>query len=123
MHLIDYGHLRDGVLYHGTVSDLDGSPKSTWTYEEGGSKVARDLPIDEETFTFLWNGVADFDVFRRCIVRGGEVPIDPENYHVIGVVFDEGGQQGRCMFLVPASERDPDFARWLQALSVPGRQG
>jgi hypothetical protein len=121
MHLIDYGHLRDGVLYHGTVSDLDGTLRSTWTYEEGDGKVTRDLAIDGETFAFLWNGIADFDVFRRCAVRGQDLPIDPTSYHVIGAVFDEGGQRGQCMFLVPASEADPDFIRWLQALNVPGR--
>src|SRR5436190_310847 len=35
MHLIDYGHMRDGVLYHGTISDMDGSPKSTWRISRG----------------------------------------------------------------------------------------
>jgi hypothetical protein len=58
MHVIDYGHMRDGVLYHGTLSDLDGSPKSTWTYEDGSEKVTRDLPIDGATFSALWNGIA-----------------------------------------------------------------
>src|SRR5262249_57663276 len=52
MRLIDYGHLRDGVLYHGTVSNLDGTPKSTWTYEDRGAKVTRDRPIDEDGFNF-----------------------------------------------------------------------
>jgi hypothetical protein len=119
MHLIDYGHLRDGVLYHGTLSDMDGSPKATWTYEDGGEKVTRDQPIDAATFSALWNGVADSEVFRRCMVRGPDQQIDPARYHVVGVVFQQEGQQGQYLFLVPATERDPGFVRWLQLLNVP----
>jgi hypothetical protein len=119
IHLIDYGHMRDGVLYHGTVSDLDGAPKSTWTFENGGEKVTRDRPIDVETFNYLWNGIADFEVFKYARVRSPGVPIDPRTHHVVGIAFEEGAQRGRCMFLIPVEERDPDFARWLEALQVP----
>jgi hypothetical protein len=124
MHLIDYGHMRAGVLYHGTISDLDGSPQSTWTYEDGGAKVTRDQPIDEETFAFLWNGVAQLGVFQRALVRGPGVPIDPVSHHVVGIAFKEGNQQGQYLFLIPADETDPEFVRWLAALNVPqGKSG
>jgi hypothetical protein len=119
MHLIDYGHLRDGVLYHGTVSDTDGRPQSTWTFEENGKKVTRHLPLADETFDFLWNGVAALEVFRRCLVRGPEMPIDPAGHHVIGIAFEEGDQRGQYIFMVPVGESDPDFARWLETLNVP----
>jgi hypothetical protein len=119
MHVIDYGHMRDGVLYHGTISDLDGTVRSTWTYEEEGEKVTRDRPIDEDTFNSLWNGIANLDVFRRSLVRDPDRPIDPVSHHVIGIVFAQGEQKGQYLFLVPAGETDPDFARWLEALNVP----
>src|SRR5687767_9507221 len=64
MHLIDYGHMRDGVLYHGTLSDLDGSPKATWTYEERGKKITRDQPIDKATFDKLRTTITSSEVFR-----------------------------------------------------------
>jgi hypothetical protein len=120
MYLIDYGHVRDGVLYHGTISRTEGGPKATWTYEDGGEKVTRDQPVDDGTFALLWNGVAEFGVFRRCMAQGPDTPIDPVTHHVIGIVFREDGQQGHYLFLVPAGETDPDFVRWLEALSVPG---
>jgi hypothetical protein len=119
MHLIDYGLMRDGVLYHGTVSDLDGSPKATWTYEDGGEKVTRDQPVDAATFSALWNAIADSDVFRRNVVRSPHQQIDPVGYHVIGIVFEQDGQRRRVLFQVPAAEAEPDFVRWLQALDVP----
>src|SRR5205823_5713495 len=34
LHYIDYAHRVGRVFYHGTVSDLDGPVRSTWTYEE-----------------------------------------------------------------------------------------
>ena len=119
MHLIDYAHMRDGVLYHGTISDLDGSPKATWTYEEGGEKVTKDQPIDEAAFNALWNGIADSEVFRRSMVRGPDQQIDPAQFHIVGIGFEQEGRRGRYMFLVPATERDPEFVQWLQALNVP----
>jgi hypothetical protein len=119
MHVIDYGHMRDGVLYHGTMSDMDGAPKATWIYEEGGRKVTRDQPIDEERFRALWNGIAGLDVFRRHMVRGPDQPIDPAGYHVIGIAFQQQGQHGQCLFLVPDAEVDPEFVQWLQMLEPP----
>jgi hypothetical protein len=119
MRLIDYGHMRVGVLYHGTLSDLDGSPKATWTYEDGGRKVTRDQPLDAATFSALWNAIADADVFRRNVVRSPDQQIDPVGYHVVGVVFDQDGQRRRLLFQVPAAETDPEFVGWLKALNVP----
>jgi hypothetical protein len=119
MHLIDYGHLRDGVLYHGTISNFDGIPKATWTYEDGGQKVTRDQPITDETFNLLWNGIADHEVFHRYMIRSPGQQIDPEHYHVVGIIFRQGKQQRQFLFMVPASETDPKFVEWLQALNVP----
>jgi hypothetical protein len=120
MRIIDYGHLRDGVLYHGTLSDLDGTPKATWTYEERGAKVTRDRPLDGETFRALWEGVVGGAVFRRHHVRDPNRAIDPEAYHVIYVEFRMPGvPEKRYLILVPAGETDPDFVRWLEALDVP----
>ena len=122
MHLIDYGHVRDGVLYHGTISDADGTPKATWTCEEDGQTVTREQPISDETFDVLWNGVAELAVFRRHAVRSLDHPIDPERFHVIGIVFQQPRQHGQYLFLVPAGETDPEFVRWLATLDVPHRR-
>jgi hypothetical protein len=119
MHLIDYGLMRDGVLYHGTVSDLDGSPKATWTYAEGGENVTRDRPVDAATFGTLWNATADSDILRRNVVRSPGQPIGPVGCHVVGVVFERDGQRRRLMSQVPAAATDPEFVQWRQALNVP----
>ncbi len=119
MFLIDYGHLRDGVLYHGTVSDLDGVVKATWTYELDGEKVTRDQPIDLARFASLWGGIANLEVFQRNVIRSPDVPIDPTTHHVVGIVFKHEGQQGHYVYLIPAGEADPQFRAWLEALDVP----
>jgi hypothetical protein len=119
MHTIDYGHERDGVLYHGTISDLDGVPASTWTYEDKGKKVTRDQPIDDATFRYLWNCISKLPVFRRSMVRDPDQAFDPAADHVIGIAFTKGAQVQRAYFAVPADESDPEFLRWLEALNVP----
>jgi len=119
MHAIDYGHIRDGVLYHGSISTLDGPPRCTWTYELDGRKVTREEPIDRATFESLWNGIVDLDVFRRSKVRDPQQKIDPAGFHVLGIVYGEKDQPKRKTFLVPADENDPEFLRWLAALNVP----
>lgn len=119
MHLIDYAHLRGGVLYHGTLSDLDGVPKATWTYEKGGRKVTRDLPLDAPTFRSLWNRVGNLDVFKRHRVRDPDRPVDPVATHVISILFGEPANPQRAYFAVPAGEADPQFLSWLKSLNIP----
>ncbi len=123
-HCISYWRIENGIAYHGTISDIDGVPHATWSYDEGGQRVTRDLPITVEAFTFLCRSVAELAIFRRCIVpaKPGErfpaTTADQENNHCI--VFEEGPDQELCM--VPAQEADADFARWLKALNVPKPQ-
>lgn len=118
-HLIDYGHMRDGILYHGTLSDLDGSPKATWTYEVRGKKITRDQPIDKATFEKLCTSITSSEVFRRHRASGADKQIDPVRFHVVGIAFDKQGKKGQDLFLVPADEGDAEFSRWLDNLKVP----
>ena len=119
MGLIDYGHVREGVFCHGTISDMDGAPKSTWTFDGGGRKVTRDQPIDQTTFDELWNTIAGSQAIQRHVVRNPEQQIDPVRFHVIGIAFQQDGQVRQYTFLVPVGERAPEFARWLTMLAVP----
>src|SRR5262245_53972354 len=118
MHLIDYAHRRQGVLYHGTLSDLDGQPKATWTYEKSGRKVTHDQPIDLPTFRSLWNRV-NLDVFKRNRVRDPDRPVDPDATHVIGIAFGTTEDPKWAYFAVPANESDPQFLNWLKSLNIP----
>jgi hypothetical protein len=119
MHLIDYGHIRDGVLYHGTLSDLDGEPKATWTYERGGRKVTHDQPMDAATFRSLWNRVGNLDAFKRNRVRDVNREVDPAGTHVISIMFGEPENPQRAHFAIPAGEADPQFLSWLKSLNIP----
>jgi hypothetical protein len=119
MHLIDYVHENGSIFFHGTVSDLDGAPKSTWTWEENGGTVTQEQPIDQGTFRFLWNGIANLEVFRRSRIRDPDRKLDWVSYHVISIALQKATKLTRACFLVPAKESDPNFLAWLQALSVP----
>jgi hypothetical protein len=119
MHLIDYGHRRQGVLYHGTLSDLDGEPKATWTYEKGGRKVTHDQPIDAATFRSLWNRIGNLDVFKRNRVRDANREVDPDGTHVISIIFGESENPQRIYFAVPTDETDPQFLNWVKSLNIP----
>ena len=121
MNVIDYGHVFDGVLYHGTISNLDGVPKATWTFEKNGEKVTEDRPIDLPTFRSLWNRVSNLEVFKRNRVREGEKPVDPIADHVISIIFGDKDQPQRVFFAVPAAEADPQFQSWLKSLNVPNQ--
>ena len=123
MHMIDYAHVRGAISYHGTISDLDGVPKSTWTCEQDGRKLTQEQPIDQDTFRFLWNGIASLDIFRRHVVRDPDRELDWECYHVIGIVYQRGLKPTHRCFLVPAEESDPEFLGWLEALRVPAGAG
>jgi hypothetical protein len=118
-HLIDYGHMRDGVLYHGTISDLDGPVRATWTYEDHGTNVTRDVPISEDTFEFQCSAIRESAVFDRAIVRDQDLPIDPKTHHVIGIVVLRPLEIDPQLYLIPANEAGPEFVRWLKALNVP----
>jgi hypothetical protein len=111
MRVIDYGHMRDGILYHGTLSDLDGSPKATWTYEDRGKKITRDQPIDKATFEKLWTSITSSEVFRRHRASAAGKQIDPVRSHVVGIAFEKQGKKGQDLFLVPADEGDAEFSR------------
>jgi hypothetical protein len=119
MHAIDYGHREGWVLYHGSLTNLDGDPKATWTYEESGSKVTRDRPIEDMTFAFLCYGLDNLALLRQYAATDPNQEIDPDRYHVVSYMFEEGERRGRQLFLIPATERHPDFQRWLAALDVP----
>jgi Suppressor of fused protein (SUFU) len=119
MHVINYAHERDGVLYHGTLSDLDGVPKATWSYDVGGKRVTRDPPIDAATFRSLWNRIGSLDVFKRNRVRNPNQQLDPAGTHVIGIAFGDRDEPQQAQFAVPAAETHPQFRDWLKALNVP----
>jgi hypothetical protein len=119
VHSLDYAHMVGGVLYHGTLSDLDGEVRSTWTYEESGEVVRRDRPLDRKTFEWLWGGVGALPVFHRNLCNDMGRAIDPTAHHVVSLVFTEGGEFGRCVCLVPADEADEAFGQWLRMLGRP----
>jgi hypothetical protein len=117
--LIDYCHRVGDILYHGTISNLAGPVKATWTAEQEGEPVTSDQPMTEETFTLLWDLLASAAVFRRCVAEDLNQELDPSTHHLIGLVFTQDDEAGRCALLVPTDETDPEFTRWLEALGVP----
>jgi hypothetical protein len=121
VHLIDYAYSDSGVFYHGTISDLDGTPKSTWTISENDHKTQVDQPIDQDTFTFLWKGVESYQVFKKSLVQGADTPMDFYHFQIIGFVSRENGRQKASMssYRLSPTEADPDFKQCIKKLNVP----
>ncbi|MCG8454721.1 MAG: hypothetical protein MI919_00460 [Holophagales bacterium] len=117
--MIDYGHMRDGVLYHGTISDLDGKPKATWTFELDGEKTTRTRKLTEEQFDSILNGTIDSDIFESSLITDPETPIDPIANHIIAVYYSNGDTESLRSYSIPGNEDDPAFLRWLELLRIP----
>ena len=120
MHLIDYGHMQDGVLYHGTLSDLDGVPKATWSYEKGGKKVTHDQPIDLPTFPLAVEPHRQ----ARCISaepRARSGPASRPNRRSCGQHHFRRQGEPTAGLLSPCRPRksDPQFLSWLKSLNIP----
>lgn len=119
MHVITYTRQRDGVFFHGTLSDLDGHPRATWSFDHDGKRVKHEQPIDPPRFRKLWNGFGQLAVFRRHRVDDPDREMDWKNYHAILITFGDPGKPRQQAFLVPPDEADPEFRDWLEALDVP----
>jgi hypothetical protein len=119
MSVINYAHIYDGDLVHGTLSDLDGSPKVTWSYNENGQRVTVEREIDEMKFAKLWNWIPDSAMFLKYRVRDPEAVIDPGRCHVVMIVFEIDDQQKQMAYMIPADADEREFESWLELLDVP----
>ncbi len=122
MRVISYGHFYDGSLVNGTISDLDGSPKASWTLgATTQDKTRREQALDAPAFEEIWNGLMQIEAIRRHQIRDPNRKVDPQSEHVIWAAIGEGTDQKRAMFAVPAGETDPAFLAWLSKLRMPSQ--
>jgi hypothetical protein len=120
MHVISYGHFYEGSLVNGTLSDLDGVPKASWTLGATvQDKTRQEQALDAAAFQEIWAGLIQLEVFKRHQVRDPNRQVNPQAEHVIWAAMGEGADQKRAMFAVPAGETDPTFLAWLGKLEVP----
>jgi hypothetical protein len=108
-----------GFSCTGTISDLDGSPRATWTYDQDRRTITRDRPMDQDSFRLLCNGIDKYKVFKKYSVRDLDAEIDPANFHFVSFTTIQDGQPKIRCFMIPTGEHDGEFARWLQALNRP----
>lgn len=118
-HLIDYGHMKGGVLYHGTISDLDGKSQATWTFELAGKKTTESRELSEEEFDSIWNGIIDCKIFKDCLVTDPKSKVDPIANHVVAVFYTEGDSEILRNYSIPHTENDSTFLKWLDLLQIP----
>jgi uncharacterized protein YegJ (DUF2314 family) len=119
MRAISYAHVYGEILLHGTISDLDGVPKSTWSYHLDGQDVTQEPEMSEKRFEYLWSALTTNRIFDRWRVSDPSQQLDPNLSHVIGIIWKEAGEQKSHMFMVPWDEDGPAFEEWLEALKAP----
>jgi len=121
MFQIQYEHEQGGVLYCGTFSGGTMPAKAAWSCGGGEPK---DAPIDEDTFSLLWNGISEFQIFPKSLVKKPPKEIDRAANHLVTVTFEEGKGSKKWTYIVPVAEaNDEEFARWLAALNRPAGAG
>lgn len=120
---IDYARTLQGAICNGIVSDGDGEPDAAWTCDLDGRLTTLVLPVSQEVFAGLWDGImasmARHGVFWRHLVTDPTRLIDPGLNHVIAAVSGQGGWQCHLTFLIPADEASHEFTTWLETLAVP----
>jgi len=108
-HLIDYGHMRDGVLYHGTISDLDGHSQATWTFELNGEKTTQTRQLSETEFDSIWNAIADGNVFKKSVVTDPESTVDPIANHIVSVFMPTVNRRSYAITRFPVMKMIASF--------------
>lgn len=122
--MIDYDHIQGDHPCNGNLSDVEGGFEAHWTFEGREGTMTEMRPLTHEGFALLWDGIAASisggGVFGRCLVTDPTRLIDPDLHHVITTTQVQDGWVRHWTFMVPASEADPAFVAWLDALMVPG---
>jgi hypothetical protein len=117
--VIDYAHrfVPEGPLYHGTLSDLDGYARATWTYDLAGQNVTIDHELSDEQFRDI---VADVGLIERYMAVDPGAVADLTRFHVITFTVDARSPRATVTaYLVPDPPGSDEVARWLQRLDVP----
>jgi hypothetical protein len=116
--MINYTHDKGGTSYVATVTEIDGNYHATWTVTKDGRERTRDGIVSREQFKLLWNTIAESPVFHRSFAANPNTRMDWVQFHIVGIAFEAEGEQGAVSYLVPNSERDPEFLNWLRTLSA-----
>jgi hypothetical protein len=119
---IKYEHEQNGTLHVGIITGGTEAAKATWSTSKGGAAdPPREVSLDEDTFSLLWNGISEVAVITSHIVKAKKeaAAADLVANHRISATMKEG-KSTTWTFIVPvADESDPEFAKWLAALTRP----
>src|SRR5882672_12043724 len=99
--VINYSNTRNGVFYYGTISDLDGTIRSTWLCNKGGRQTDLEQLIDDETFQFLCDGVNNYPVFEKHPGPDIETRLDFSNFHIVAFSLTEDSFVHMRVFMIP----------------------
>jgi len=120
--MIDYAHESDGVFHHGTFSFIGGKVGATWTLDRGGKKDSRDIPMTEDAYRSIWDGVSgDIPDFKAGAVRDPNQQLDTSTHHVVGIVFSLGEQKGMRTCMIPSATASAEFKQWLTKIGYTGK--
>jgi hypothetical protein len=119
--MIDYAHESDGVFHRGTFSLIAGKVGATWTLDRGGKKESRDIPLTEDAFRSLWDGINDIADFKTGAIRDPNQQLDTSTHHVVAIVFSLGHEKGMRTCVIPSATASPEFKQWLGKIGYTGQ--
>ena len=119
--MITYAHESDGVFHHGTFSLIAGKTGATWTLDREGRKESRDIPLTEDAFRSIWDGINEIPDFKTGAIQDPNQQLDTSTHHVIGIVFDLGQQKGMRTCMIPSATASSEFKQWLTRIGYTGK--
>lgn len=102
---------------HGTLSLIDGVPKSTWTVQRDAEKETFDVPISEEKFRKLWDAISHIQEIDSFRVKSPDARLNITENYVVGVVFSFSGRRGQTTYLVPHAASGA-VAKWVREIEA-----
>lgn len=116
---LTYARIEDGRRITGSVTTLDGAPRATWTVRDDRGRRESTTEVEQETFDELWaeahaNWMASFRLDRAS----GD--LDPERFHIVGVVLIIAGRSLPILYRVPGEERREEWLTWYARLRATG---
>jgi hypothetical protein len=117
--LLDFFTERANQSIHGTLSLINGIPRSTWTVVKVPVvKNTYDTALAEDQFRGIWDRISDIETLREFSVTKPETKISFRDHYAIGIAFSFSGSQGKHIYLIPHDCRVKEIVDWIHDIEI-----
>jgi hypothetical protein len=116
--ILDFFTQRGDESLHGTLSLIDGTPKSTWTSQAPRGKKTYDTAVTETQFRSTWDRIFRLAKLNDFAVKHPDTKMSFTDHYVIAVVYSFPGGQGQRNYLIPYDCKSEEVANWVAAIEA-----